>query len=221
MSLEKIHLRKLLQLIYATPAKRRGSILSDIGSDARKLLSPDSSGGDFYGPFWADAKDYVAGKSDLREQTKGRIAANKSRQRLYPLLTDGFMRVWTEKVRWRNEEFAFLPTSVKAQLPIDELNATIKIENVVAVKIWNGANRVIYPYFSEEPILPNDGARLGFWALSEALPEFKIDDLRIIDVLRGSYFRPDDVPLQGNEREALVQRYGDLLAEWKKLRDKR
>jgi hypothetical protein len=221
MSLEKIHLRKLLQLIYATPAKRRGAVLSDIGSDARKLLSPDSSGGDFYGPFWADAKDYVAGKSDLREQTKGRIAANRSRQRLYPLLRDGFLQLWTEKVRWRNEEFEFLPTSVKAQLSIDELNATIKIENVVAVRIWDGTKRVVYPYFSEEPVLPNDGARLGFWALGEALPDFKSDDFRIIDVLRGSYFRPGDVPLRGNERETLVKKYGALLAEWNKLRDKR
>lgn len=218
MSLRKIHLRKLLQLVYATPSRRRTTILSDIRNDIRKELSDDNSGGDFYGPFWADAKDHVAGKSDLREQTKIRVASNKSRQRLYPLLRDGFLQLWIDKARWRNEEFEFLPTSVKARLPIEEIDAIIKIENVVAVKIWDGTNRVIYPYFSEEPALPMEGARLGFWALKEALPNFLFNDIRLVDVLRGSYFRPGDVPLDGNERAILIKKYIPILAEWNKLR---
>jgi hypothetical protein len=68
MSMERLHLRKLLQLFYADRSKRRSIILTDIRSDVKRTLDPESRGGDFYVPFWADAKDHVAGKKDLSPQ---------------------------------------------------------------------------------------------------------------------------------------------------------
>ena len=218
MSIEKIHLRKLLRLFYADERERRRLLVADIGSDRNKEQNGGGDGGDFHGPFWADAKDHVAGKLDLREQSKVRVGSNKARARLYPLLTEGFLSLWNEKIRWRNEKFETYPISIKAALPIEELNATVKIENVVAVKIPDGSSRIVYPYFSETPALPIEGARLGLWALKEALTDFRTDDFRIVDVLRHSYFRPTEIPTQGNERELFVQKYGDALKEWRKLR---
>jgi hypothetical protein len=78
-----------------------------------------------------------------------------------------------------------------------------------------------YPYFSEKPLLPLEGVRLGFWALKEALPDFRVEDLRIIDVLRSAYFRSMETPLQGDERTMFIQRYDAALKEWRKLRDGR
>jgi hypothetical protein len=217
MSMEKVHLRKLLQVFYASQRERRRILVADIRNDLAKADGADN-GGDFYGPFWADAKNHVAGQSDLREQTASRIQGNKNRARLYPLLTESFLNLWNEKMKWRNEKFETYPISVSAQLPINELNAIVKIENVVAVRIPDGSSRIVYPYFSESPELPIEGARLGLWALKEALSDFRAEDFRIIDVLRRSYFRPLETPLQGNERGLFVQKYDVVLKEWRKIR---
>lgn len=219
MSVEKIHLRKLLGLLYADRRERRRILVSDIRNDRNKEQNGGGNGGDFHGPFWADAKDHVAGKLDLREQSEVRVASNKARARLYPLLTEGFLSLWNERIQWRNERFETYPISIKAQLRIEELNAAVKIENVVAVKILDGSSRIVYPYFSETPALPAEGARLGLWALKEALTDFRAEDFRIVDILRRSYFRPTEIPAHGNERELFVQKYGDVLNEWRKLRD--
>jgi hypothetical protein len=219
MSIEKIHLRKLLRLFYADRRERRRLLVSDIRNALNKEQDAENNGGDFHGPFWADAKDHVAGTSDLREQSKIRIASNKARSRLYPQLTETFLSLWNEKMRWRNEKFESYPTSVKAQLAIKELGTIVKIENVVAVRIPDGSNRVVYPYFSETPLLPLEGARLGLWVLKEALPAFRAEDFRIVDILRRSYFRPAEIPMQGDERKTFVQKYDAVLAEWRKLRD--
>jgi hypothetical protein len=221
MSIEKIHLRKLLRLFYAKPNMQRRILLDDIRAEEKRGLEEEDSGGDFHGPFWADAKSHVAGILDLREQTKVRVISNKTRQRLYPLLANGFLSVWEEKIRWRNEEFEFNPKTAKGQLALNELGTIVKVENILAVRIWDGTDRAIYPYFAEEPVLPTEGARLGFWAMREALTEFGLDSLRILDVLRGAYFRPADIPLQGNERALFIQKYRTILTEWKKIRDER
>jgi hypothetical protein len=218
MSIEKIHLRKLLRIFYAKPNLRIRLLREDIRNGLKKEQDEEGNGGDFYVPFWADAKNHVAGKLDLRDQSKNRIDKNEGRKRLYESLTNGFLSVWEEKVRWRNEPFEFHPKTAKGQLHLNELDAVVKIENVLSVKIWDGTNRAVYPYFFEEPILPLEGVRLGFWALREGLSEFRPEELRIMDVMRGSYFRQEDVPLQGNERDILVQKYEAVLTEWKKLR---
>jgi hypothetical protein len=220
MSIEKINLRKLLQLFYAEDRQQRSLLLADIRDDKAKAVGDRESGGDFYGPFWSDVKDHAAGRSDLTEQTKVRIAANKTRARLYPILTECFLSMWNEKMRWRNERFEFVPESVKAQLRIKNAG-TVKIENTASITVWDGSHRVMYPYFSENPALPEDGARLGFWALREALPNYRPEDFRIIDVQRRAYFRPADIGMKGDEGEQFVRRYKALFEQWRKLRDER
>lgn len=221
MSIARIHLRKLLRIMYADRRERRKLLVDDIRSEEAKGEEGGASGGDFHGPFWADAKDHVAGISDLNTQTKLRIESNKARSRLYPLLKDSFLSLWNEKIRWRNEKFETYPTSVKAQFTIEELKAIIKIENMVAVKIPDGSSRVIYPYFAETPVLPDEGARLGFWALQQALPDFRPEDFRIVDLLRRAYFRPAEVVAEGNEQELFVKNYSEILSDWAKIRDER
>jgi hypothetical protein len=209
ISIEKVNLRKLLQIIYADPRQRRSLLLADIRSDLRRQTG--EKGGDFYAPLWADAKDHVAGAIDLRDKSKARVESNKTRSRLYPLLADGFLKLWNEKARWRNEKFNFVPTNVSARLSIEELGATVKVENVVAVKLQDGSHRIVHPYFSERPALSSQGVRLGFWAIKEALPDFAAEDLRIVDILCNAYFRPSESPMGGSERAIFVQRYGSVL----------
>jgi hypothetical protein len=221
MSIEKINLRKLLQIFYADPRHRRSLILADIRNERYKEEGGGGNGGDFYAPFWADVKDHAAGRSNLVDTTAARIAANPARGRLYPFLRDAFLEMWNETMRWRNEPFEFVPESVKAQLLFSELNTIVKIENTASVQIWNGSHRIIYPYFSEEPALPLEGARLGFWALREALPTFPLSDFRIVDLLRRAYFRPSDIEMRGDEREIFVRHYRALLAEWRALAEDR
>jgi hypothetical protein len=94
MSIEKIHLRKLLQLFYLPDNRRRSLLRADIRIDLNKALGETTDGGDFHGPFWADAKSHVAREVDLRIKIKERIESNKGRARLYPLLADGFLSWW-------------------------------------------------------------------------------------------------------------------------------
>ena len=224
MSVDTINLRKLLQLFYADQKFERSLLLKDIRDDIakeKKKKDPNQEskgGGDFYGPFWADVKDHAAGISDISDQTKIRIAKNKSRARLYPLLHNSFLMMWNDLMRWRNEPFEFVPKSVHARLELNKLGATVKIENTVAVKIWDGSHRIIYPYFSEKPAIPEEGARLGFWALHKALPEYRAEDFRIVDMQHRTYFRPEDVGIRGDEEKLFLQKYEALLSTWRKLR---
>jgi hypothetical protein len=220
MSIEKINLRKLLQLFFADARLQRSLLLADIRNEKSKETR-DDNGGDFYGPFWADVKAFAAGRLSLHEQTQIRIAANKTRSRLYPVLRDNFLAMWAEKMRWRNEPFELVSESVSAQLPISELGAIVKIENTAAVRIWDGSHRVIYPYFSELPNLPQEGARLGFWALNRALSDYRLEDLRIVDIQHRGYFRPSDVGQAGDEGQQFMRLYDALLKTWRRLRDER
>jgi hypothetical protein len=97
----------------------------------------------------------------------------------------------------------------------------VKIENTASLKVWDGTHRIIYPYFSETPVLPEAGARLGFWALKEALSDYRTEDFRIIDMQRRAYFRPTEIGTSGDEQQQFVQRYDALLKKWRKLRDER
>jgi hypothetical protein len=201
MSLQKIHLRKLLQIFYASNAKRTSLLRDDIRSEISKTAGLDAGGGDFHVPFWSDAKNHASGQADLILLTKTRIAANEGRSRLYPLLQDAFLTWWNEKRRWRNEDFVVMPEPVKARLQIAELDSVVKVENLLAV-----------------PPLSEEAARLGLWALHEALKAYSIDDFRILDILRSRSFSTSDVPMQGNERALFAAKYKAALADWERLK---
>ncbi len=86
MALERIHLRKLLKILFLPPNKQRSAIRTDIREDRAKAAGENPSGGDFYAPFWADAKNHVFNGGDLHERVIQRIAANNGRRHLYPRL---------------------------------------------------------------------------------------------------------------------------------------
>jgi hypothetical protein len=82
MAIEKINLRKILQLFFADARLRRSLLLKDIRSEKAKKAGTRDGGGDFYGPFWSDVKDHAAGLSDIAEETTKRIKKNMARSRL-------------------------------------------------------------------------------------------------------------------------------------------
>lgn len=214
VAIKKINLRKLLQLFYASPSQRRALLRSDIRQERDKKLGRKGTGGDFFGPFWADAKDHVAGTLELRTQVPVRMTEGKGRKRLYPLLRDGFLSWWDEKRRWRNEEYVPILQSVNAQFMLPELDCIIKVENLLALSISDDTNKIIYPYFSEKPILSSEAARIALWLLGESLEPYIVGDMRILDVLRAKSYATIDCPLQGNERQIFLTKYKEILDEW-------
>lgn len=220
MSIDRIHLRKLLEYFGLTSERRMAAVKADARAEIRKAGGVPSPGGDFHSCFWADAKAFAAGAGDLTDMTEARIIDSKLRSRLYPLLAKGYLTWWNEKRRWINEPIQVIPQGVKAPYSFQEIGGTVKVENMLALSIGGSRTRLIYPYFSEKPILDESIARLGLWLMSQALSEHSIDDMRILDVLRGQTFSVDRHPLQGNEGVIFVERYAKMLTDWKKfLRD--
>lgn len=209
MSLETIHLRKLLKLFYLTPSRQISELRADIRQDLAREAGVGGGGGDFHVPFWRDARDHVFHYADLHESVDARIESNRGRERLYPRLRDGFLQWWDQNRRWTNEPFRPIEAP-HARYQVPGLG-TIKIENLLAVGDAVGEAHYIYPYFSEAPPVNPEAARLGLWVMSEALPGCRIGDLRILDVMRGQTFSVDRTPLQGDEEEILRRRYEALL----------
>lgn len=223
MSIYKMHLRKILKAFKEPDNKKTSMLRSDIRTENNKKAGLSSGGGDFHGPFWSDAKNHAAGKIDLSTAVLDRIAKNEARGRLYPELTDGFLEWWHKKRRSRNEPISAFPYAVKKHFEITDLNAVIKVENLLSVNIGDpneGKQRklLIYPYFSEDPVLDKNTARLGLWLLSEALPEFDPQDIRILDVIRAKAFSLEDNPLVGDEEKVFKKQYEQLILKWEKLR---
>ncbi|WP_421933364.1 hypothetical protein [Phenylobacterium sp.] len=218
MSFHLIGLGKLLNAMYASDAQRTTLLRTDIRSGIKKASgSSTEKGGDFYGPFWADAKRHVAGELDLRTVTSQRAAGNKTRERLYPLLCDGFLLWWEEKRRLRNVPFSVINTSVKARYDALGLG-TVKVENTLSFTVGEDGHRILYPYFCEDPALSDEAARLGLWAMSQCIKGYALKDLRLLDVLEGRSFSVLDTPLIGNEETFFLQKYAFVLEEWQKLR---
>jgi hypothetical protein len=194
---------------------RATAIRKDARETMKRMEEGSAKGGDFPIPFWKGAKDHAAGRSDLSETVAEQIDANWRRKNLYPRLRDGFLKWWTETRRWINEEIAELPKTIKASFGFAELEGTVKVENLLCLKLGDDKRRYIYPYFSDRPALTPEVARLGLWLMSRALPQHDIDDMRILDVLRGESFSVDKCPLHGDEEEAFTLRYRRILREWR------
>lgn len=219
MSALDIPLRKALQLFYA-PSKLRQSILkTDIRLDDKKAAGGSrSQGGDFYAPFWSDVKKHISGDGDLGAMTADRLLSNGSYKRLYPQLRDGVLELLSAKLRWSNEPVEITPKSVNGIHRIESLGATIRVKDAIHARVRGEYNRIVYPYFSEEPALSEEGGRLGLWAMQQALPDLDAEDMRIIDPFRKAFFSPQITPLQGNEGALFLEQYKSLIAEWERLR---
>jgi len=217
MSLDRIHLRKLLQIAYAPTNLRTSLMRADIRSEIAKQGELGSGGGDFFAPFWSDAKSHAAQRCDLTLETARRVASNRGRSRLYPRLRDGFLTWWDDRRRWTNQELRSFETSAKGQLEFKDLGVVLKVENLLCVTVGENEHKLIYPYFSERPILTEEGARLGLWVMGRALPRWELADMRILDVMRGASYSVDRNPFDGREEVLLHDKIERLVVEWQHL----
>lgn len=216
MSLENIHLRKLLKIFYLPQNPRTAALRGDIREDLAREGGEGAAGGDFYGPFWRDAKDHVIGTADLYERVERRVLSNARRENLYPQLRDGFLLWWNERRRWTNEPFRPVD-GIKGKYEFHELGAVVKVDNILSVRDAHDEDHFVYPYFSPQPVLGEEGARLGLWLIGEALPQIDLAETRILDVIRGQTFSTDRTPLAGDEEQIFTARYRSVLNEWRRL----
>lgn len=220
MSVLDIPLRKILQLFYAPQSLQRSILKDDIRIDLRKAMGGNRSrGGDFYQPFWVDVKRHIADGIDLEQLVEARISSNKNYRRLYPLLKDGIIELLSAKLRWSNEPVQIVPQSVHGSLRIDAVGGIIRIRDALNARVRGEYTRIVYPYFSEEPALPEEGGRLGLWAMQQALTELNANDMRIIDVFRKTFFSPQLNPLNGDEETIFQNKYIALVREWERLKE--
>jgi len=217
MSFTSVPLGKLLQAFYSTEPQLISLLRKDLRSEKKKKEGIKAgSGGDFYVPFWADVKGHVAGDLDLRVATADRVAGNNRRERLYPLLQKGFLEWWEERRRLRNVPFRVIRENVKARHEVAELG-TVRVENTMAITVGDEGHRIFYPYFCEDPALSEEGARLGLWLMSQCIQKYDLEDMRILDVLKGRSFSTLDTPLLGNEAALFSEKYAVVLDRWTKL----
>lgn len=222
MSVLDLPLRKALQLFYAPDDQRRQMLVEDIRLDRIKAAGGSRSrGGDFHSPFWSDVKRHLNGNGDLTQMIEDRVASNKFYRRLYPQLRDGILELLTEKLRWSNEPVEIIPESVSGRMEIEALGATIRVKDAIHARIRGEYTRIVYPYFSEQPPLPEEGGRLGLWAMQQSLSKGDPADMRIVDVLRRVFYSPQNVALRGDENAIFSSRLTSLVAEWNSIRDER
>lgn len=217
MPLHNIHLRKLLKIGYSAPRRRRSALRADIREEINRKARTESGGGDFYAPFWADAKAHALGTGDLRQAVRERIAANKGRAALYPQLRDGFLQWWNERRRLTNAPVQAGEVQ-RAGFEVSSLAAMVKVENVLSVTDGAGTSRFVYPYFARDPALGDDAARVGLWLLGQALPTAQLEQIRILDVIKGRTFSAGRTPLRGTEEAEFLEMYEGLIRERDGLR---
>lgn len=217
MAIDRIHLRKLLMLMFLPDNRKTSELRKDIRDEIAREAGEESSGGDFYAPFWADARSHVFGTSDLHASVATRIDANPRRGALYPRLRDGFLLWWTERRRWTNEPFQ-LGRPIRTQFQTAVPLATIKVDSILSVRDARNEEHFVYPYFAPEPALSEEAARLGLWLLTTALRDIPPAEIRILDVIRGQTFSIDRTPLDGTEEEAFRRRHAALMEDWEALR---
>jgi hypothetical protein len=218
MTPKTLHLNKLLKLFELRDQKLTSALRAELRAERDRYLGLREGGGDFYGAFWKDAKWHVRNLVDLRLQTDVRIEASKQRKRLYPMLAEGFLAWFRELGRTTNEQVSWSETSVHNHHLFPGLELTVKVDNLLSLRIGDGKFRLVYPYFTENPALSERWARVGLWVMSEALPDHSLTDMEILDVLRATGFRGSRLFLKGDEGALLSSRYAEILAHWDELR---
>jgi hypothetical protein len=217
MAINRIPLRKLLRIMFLPHNQRRSALRADIREELSRERGEAGAGGDFYAPFWADAKAHVFGSRDLRESVAERIEANSRRENLYPRLRDGFLLWWNERRRWTNEPFR-PGQPLKGHFRFPGLDATVKVDSMLSVRDGSDEQYLVYCYVAPEPPLSEEGARLGLWLLASAFPNIPAEEFRILDIFRGTTFSLDRTPLVGDEEGNFRARYARLIRERDDLR---
>lgn len=217
MTIDKISLRKFLQLLGLPEAKRISEFRIIARRDKKRQEGvTDDTGPDFYSGFWSDAKSHVYGLSDLRDTTPVRIAANDGRARLYPMLQDGFLTWWDERRRWQNAPFQKIP-SIKGQVDIGT-GAIIRLDNILSVKDSQGVDHHVYPYWCETPVIDEELATIAIQVLLKAFPEQDPNEIRILDTIRGVTYSVDRVDLGLVTWDDVKGRHRRLKSEYQKIR---
>ena len=217
MIVRTVSLRKLLELFGAEDSLRVSLLRRDI-RDSLGRQNGDDGGGDFYTPFWADAKAHVRGDRDLGAATEARIAANPRRKNLYPRLKDGFLELMSESRRLRNEPYTTLLAGPRGSFCVEGSDGEIRVHDTLHIRINGYADRIIYPYFPANPPLTSELARLGSWAMMQALDPRPVEEMRIIDIIRARSFSVRGADLTGGEGELFAARYRALCEEWYRYR---
>jgi hypothetical protein len=218
MTPKSINLNKLLKLFELQDQPLVSALRAELRAERDKMLGYQAGGGDFHAPFWFDSKLYVQGLADLGEMTTMRVQSSKQRQRLYPLLRDGFLRWFDGVRRSTNQRVSWDEANAHNHYLFPELDLTVKVDNLLSLRFGEESFRLVYPYFSERPILSERWARVGLWVMTEALAQYSITDMEIVDVLRGRGFRGSQVFLKGDEEALFNERYEEIAALMDELR---
>lgn len=217
MTALKINLNKLLKWYSLDERSLVSALRADIRAERDKLEGKTKGGGDFHSPFWADAKISLISGVSLRSLTALRVESSKQRRRLYPLLYKGFQS-WIDGLRRRtNEKVGWSELNIHNHLDFDDLNLTLKVDNLLVLKIGD-KKRLVYPYFSERPILSEKIARIGLWAMAEALEDESITEMEILDVLRVVSYKGDRTILKGEEEADFHRTFRRIAKRRRELR---
>jgi hypothetical protein len=214
-----IHLYKLLKLFGTPEQKLVSELRKELRLERRKQDAVvEEGGGDFHVPFWADAKLHVIGSHDLVESTEARVEASRQRKRLYPQLAKGFLDWFDRLRRSTNERVGWHEARIHSHYEMPEHSLTLKVDNLLCLQIGESRYRLIYPYFTEAPVLSEKWARVGLWLMAEALNNYSITDMEVLDILRSRSFSGASIFLKGDEEAHFSQRYMEVISEWDALR---
>jgi hypothetical protein len=218
LTIKIINLNKMLKLFCSNEGALISELRSDLRSERDKLLGIKSGGGHFHYPWWNAAKLHAVGRLDLKDQTEALVEVSAQRARLYPLLTQGFL-AWLERLRRStNQPVGWTEEQIHTHYVVPALDLTVKVDNLLALKLGEDRHKLVYPYFSERPVLTDRWARVGLWLLREALSEFDPADMEILDVLRGRAFSGRSVFLRGDEEALFADKYIEMLRIWESLK---
>jgi hypothetical protein len=90
--------------------------------------------------------------------------------------------------------------------------------NTLSITVGDTGHRIIYPYVCEDPGLCDEAARLGLWLMSKSIKRYALQDMRLLDIIRGRSFSTLDTPLAGNDEKLFAEKYKALVSEWNALR---
>jgi hypothetical protein len=219
MSIKVINLNKLLRFCQLPENELTGELRTDLRNERDKLRAKKKrGGGHFHYPWWDAAKDHATGLCDLREQTRLLIEISDQRKRLYPLLTKAFLG-WLERLsRNTNETISWSEEQVHTHYVVPGMELTVKVDNLLALKLGADRHKLVYPYFSEDPILTERWGRVGLWLMGNALSEYDQAGMEILDILRGRSFSGGSLFLKGDEEAIFANRYIAMLTQWEELK---
>lgn len=219
MTIKVINLNKLLKLCSLPENLLISELRDDLRTERDKLRGKKKQGGGhFHYPWWDAAKDHAIGLCDLSEQTELLVEISSRRKRLYPLLTEGFLG-WLDRLsRSTNQTISWSEEKVHTHYVVPGMELTVKVDNLLALKLGLESHKLVYPYFTEDPVLTDRWARVGLWLMGNALSEYDRAGMEILDVLRGRSFSGASLFLKGDEEAIFERRYADILKRWEELK---